>query len=223
VFNSSYYSGRELSRALALDPDSSRAHTWMSRYQSASGRHDEAIAHAREAYRLQPGSPSARTVLGMALFYAGRFSEAESACEGAAALMKQFGPAWNCAMSAAAERGDQTRVMTFWRGLAAAGGSPVAAFEGAQNRADYSMTAYWRERVARLESSTPGDDPRWQSVGVAVASAHADDPARAIRWLERAADRRIDQLIYAAVHPAFNGLRVDPRFIAVLERVGLPR
>jgi tetratricopeptide (TPR) repeat protein len=144
----------ELSRALVLDPNSARAHTWMSRYQSASGRQDEAIAHAREADRLLPGSPRARTALGMALFYARRFTEAESTCESATALMKQFGPAWNCAMSAAAERGDQARVMTFWSGLAAAGGSPVAAFSEASNRTGYSMTEYWRETIRTRSPST---------------------------------------------------------------------
>jgi tetratricopeptide (TPR) repeat protein len=211
----------ELSRALAIDPDSARAHTWMSRYQSASGRHNEAVAHAGEADRLQPGSPSARTVLGMALFYAGRFTEAEATCERAAALMKEFVPAWTCAMNAAAERGDLPRVMTFWKGLAAAGGPSATAFESAQTRSDYSLSVYWNERLARQEQSISDDDPNGQSVGVAIAAAHAGDTARTFRWLERAANRRIDQLIYAAVHPAFKDLHGNPRFAAVLERVGL--
>jgi serine/threonine-protein kinase len=213
----------ELSRALAIDPDSARAHAWMARYHSASGRHHEAIAHAREADRLQPGSASARTALGMALFYGGRFTDAESTCERAAALMKQFVPAWSCALSAAAERGDVVRVLTFWKGLATAQGSSVTAVEAAQNRPDYSLTAYWRERLARVEPSIPDGDPKWQSVGVAIAAAHAGDTTRALRWLERAADRRIDQVIYAAVQPAFKELRGEPRFDAVLDRVGLPR
>lgn len=213
----------ELSRALALDPNSARAHTWMSRYQSASGRHDQAIAHAREADRLQPGSPSARTALGMALFYAGRFTEAEATCERAAALMKEYVPAWSCAMNAAAERGDLARVMTFWKGQVATGFASVKAFEAAQARADYSLAVYWRDRLARMEASIPENDPRWQSVNVAVAAAHAGDTTRAFLWLERAANRRVDQLAYAAVHPAFKDLRGDPRFAAVLERVGLRR
>lgn len=212
-----------LSRALAIDPDSARAHTWLSRYQSASGRHDEAIAHAREADRLQPGSPSARTALGMALFYAGRLTDAEATCERAARLMKEFGPAWNCAMNAAAERGDLAGVMTFWKGLAAAGGASMTAFEAAQARPDYSLTVYWRERLARMEAAIPETDPTLQSVGVAIAAAHAGDTARTFHWLERAANRRVDQLAYAAVHPAFKQLHGDPRFSAVLERVGLRR
>jgi DNA-binding winged helix-turn-helix (wHTH) protein len=213
----------ELSRALAIDPDSARAHAWISRYQSASGRHEEAIAHAHEADRLQPGSPSARTALGLALFYAGRLTDAESTCERAAALATQFVPAWSCALSAAAERGDLARVLTFWKGLATAQGSSVTAVEAAQNRPDYSLMVYWRERLARVEPSIPDGDPKWQSVGVAIAAAHAGDTARALRWLEHAADRRMDQVIYAAVQPAFRELRDEPRFAAVLERVGVPR
>jgi hypothetical protein len=159
----------------------------------------------------------------MALFYAGRFTDAEATCERAAAMMKEYVPAWSCALSAAAERGDLARVMTFWKGLATPGGPSLTAFEAAQTRPGYSLTVYWRERLALMESSIPEDDPKWQSVGVAIAAAHVGDTARALHWLERAGNRRIDQLVYAAVHPAFKDLHGDPRFAAVLERVGLRR
>jgi hypothetical protein len=126
-------------------------------------------------------------------------------------------------MNAAAERGDPARVMTFWKGLATAGGASLTAFEAAKTRPDYSLTLYWRERLARLEPSIAEDDPKSQSVGVAIAAAHAGETDNALRWNERAANRRIDQLIYAAVHPAFKDLHGDPRFAAVLERVGVRR
>jgi DNA-binding winged helix-turn-helix (wHTH) protein/Flp pilus assembly protein TadD len=211
-----------LSRALAIDPESARAHAWMSRYQSASGRHREAIAHAREADRLQPGSPSARTALGIALFYAGRFTDAESTCERAARLAVSFVPAWRCARSAAAERGDLRRVMTFWNGLAAVHRPEAPALAAARNRPDFSLTAYWRDRLASAQT-IPESDPNWQSVTAAIAAAHAGDTPRALQWLERAASRRVDQLIFAAVHPAFKDLHGEPRFEAILERIGLGR
>lgn len=45
---------------------------------------------------------------------------------------------------------------------------------------------------------------------------------RAIDWLQRAANRRSDGLIFASVEPGLGPLRDDPRFNAVLRRVGAP-
>lgn len=44
---------------------------------------------------------------------------------------------------------------------------------------------------------------------------------RAFRWLERAADDREPLVIYLAVDPLYEPLRADPRFAALLRRLGL--
>jgi DNA-binding winged helix-turn-helix (wHTH) protein/Tfp pilus assembly protein PilF len=49
------------------------------------------------------------------------------------------------------------------------------------------------------------------------------DREGAIDWLQRAANRRSDSLIFAAVEPGLGPLRDDPRFNAVLRRVGPAR
>jgi hypothetical protein len=112
--------------------------------------------------------------------------------------------------------------MTFWNGLAAVHRPEAPALAAARNRPDFSLTAYWRDRLASAQT-IPESDPNWQSVTAAIAAAHAGDTPRALQWLERAASRRVDQLIFAAVHPAFKDLHGEPRFEAILERIGLGR
>jgi DNA-binding winged helix-turn-helix (wHTH) protein/tetratricopeptide (TPR) repeat protein len=56
----------------------------------------------------------------------------------------------------------------------------------------------------------------------AASLARAGCSEEAIDWLQRAANRRTDSLVYVAVHQAFAPLRTDPRFVGVLQRVGLP-
>ena len=49
------------------------------------------------------------------------------------------------------------------------------------------------------------------------------DTDEAFDWLEKSVEARDWQLGMLTVEPAFDGLRSDPRFAAMLERVGLPR
>jgi DNA-binding winged helix-turn-helix (wHTH) protein/Tfp pilus assembly protein PilF len=104
--------GEHLERAVALAPSSPTTHYWFARYLSATGKHDRALQHARKTVELTPTSPSARTLLGMTAFYAGRFDEAVAECEAAGALMREFEPAHMCRRAALAERQSEPG---FWR------------------------------------------------------------------------------------------------------------
>ena len=55
----------------------------------------------------------------------------------------------------------------------------------------------------------------------AVALARSGDRQRALDWLQLAANRHSDALVFAAVQPAFVTLRSEPRYLSILERVGL--
>ena len=49
------------------------------------------------------------------------------------------------------------------------------------------------------------------------------DTDRAFEWLQKALEARDWQMALLKVEPAFDGLRSDPRFAALVDRVGLPR
>ena len=70
----------ECERALALAPNSGKAHIWMALVLYLSGRHDEAVRHAEQALRLDPLGPAwyLRT-LGTAYSWVGRYEEAIAA------------------------------------------------------------------------------------------------------------------------------------------------
>jgi tetratricopeptide (TPR) repeat protein len=72
----------ECERALALDPNGSNAHIWMSITLRFAGRHEEALRFAEQALRLDPRPPSYYLrELGQAYFHNGRYDEAISALE----------------------------------------------------------------------------------------------------------------------------------------------
>ncbi len=43
----------------------------------------------------------------------------------------------------------------------------------------------------------------------------------ALDWLERACDERVANVVFLGVDPAFDPLRAEPRFQALLARIGL--
>jgi hypothetical protein len=49
------------------------------------------------------------------------------------------------------------------------------------------------------------------------------DADRAFEWLQKAFEARDWQMALLKVEPLFDGIRSDPRFAALVERVGLPR
>ncbi|MEO5823919.1 MAG: winged helix-turn-helix domain-containing protein [Vicinamibacteraceae bacterium] len=205
-----------LERAVRLDDTSARAHQWYSRYLSAAGDARGALAHAGRAVTLAPGSASARTDLGLARFYARDFRGAIDACAEAARMLPQFVPAQRCAVDAAAEAGDADLAVQWLTTYA-----PQAAAEMRDATARGGLAGFWRQRVAILETGMTDEACERRAWPLAVALAHHGQADRAIDWLQRAANRRTDLLVFAAVHPAFRPLRADPRFGSLLRRIGL--
>ena len=57
---------------------------------------------------------------------------------------------------------------------------------------------------------------------IALVYVGLDQKDEAFQWLDKAYAERSVRLINIAVHPRFAGLRSDPRFKALVQRIGLP-
>jgi hypothetical protein len=58
---------------------------------------------------------------------------------------------------------------------------------------------------------------------VALVYAGLGDRDQALAWLDRAYDERSDYMVYLSLEPMLDSLRSDPRFDALVRRVGVPR
>jgi serine/threonine-protein kinase len=56
---------------------------------------------------------------------------------------------------------------------------------------------------------------------VATVYAGLGDRPHELEWLEKAFEGRVPSLVFLAVDPRFNDLKGDPRFRALLRRIGL--
>jgi len=70
----------ECERAVALAPNSGKAHIWMALVLYLSGKHNEAVRHAEQGLRLDPVGPAwYLRILGDAYSWVGRYEEAIAA------------------------------------------------------------------------------------------------------------------------------------------------
>lgn len=83
-----------------------------------------------------------------------------------------------------------------------------------------SSDAGWRDRLDGL-LRLPDEECVSRAVSVAAAFAHVGNHDEAFKWLDIAANRRVDTVLFAAVHPGLQPLRNDARFARLRQRIGL--
>jgi serine/threonine-protein kinase len=212
---------REYALALELNPNNSHAMARYSVFLSALGRHDEAIQMARDAARLDPLTSTVRFAPGMALFYARRYEEAIAA-------WLSLEDVYPFALSAPDR-------FALGRAYAALGSyrDAVEQIGVALAKGGRTQPPAWLAELARiraLEGNRPearrilkdlSADPAAPPANLAFVHAALGDTNRAFQELYRAADQRSPVLLWANVDPRLDDLRSDPRYLGLVERIGL--
>ncbi|MBW8862890.1 MAG: tetratricopeptide repeat protein [Acidobacteria bacterium] len=208
---------RELRRAIALNPSYATAHQWLAMFLAGLGRADEALPLARRAIELDPLSANTSMTLGTVLMFAGRTDDAARQFRRVIAMQPgfAFASAWLCATYAITGRGEEALAvaerMIQEMGEARIARAGLALAYAALGRIDDAR---------RIQADLGGapDTPLFQH---AMIHAVIGDDAAAFDWLERALVTRTD-MYTLRVHPAFTRLHAHPRFVRLLEQIGLP-
>jgi serine/threonine-protein kinase len=210
--------GIEFSRALELDPNDATGHQWYANYLLARGHSEAAIGEIDQAMRLDPLSLIVPTARGDCLRSMGRSAEAEAQLEEVLRLDPAFEPACVDLFLAAEAAGHFDRAIEAHSRFAHLAGFPD---DGPELRRAYAAGGERGYFQAVLEQ-TKRVAGRGQIPYSALAYLyiHVGEPERAIEVLERSVDSHDAGLITLGVDVMWKPLSSNPRFQALLRRIG---
>jgi tetratricopeptide (TPR) repeat protein len=211
----------EFKRALELAPGSAQTHYYYS-YNSLlpRGKLDEAVSELRRAADLDPLSLIINTNLGETLRMARRYDEAIAQCRKTLELDSRFGPAHATLGRSYEYKGMYPEAIREFR--IALEYSPTYTQPLANLGHAYALSgkkAEARKVLAELhERAKAGYIPPWDLATVYVALGEKE---QAIASLEEGYEMHAYALIFLNVDPRFDSLHSEPRFQALVRRVGL--
>ncbi len=209
---------REFRRALELDDNYVPAHQWYALYLAAMGRTNESVNQMRYAQRLDPLSPAAYAGLGYMYYFAHDYEQAIKQANVALKLNGNSMAAHAVIGWAYTEQKKYTdAIEELQTAVRLSGGVPL--YRCTLARAHALAGNLWEEEKLLRELETEQHQAHGVGTGIAAIYAALSNNEKALDWIEHTAPGDI-QANWLRVDPAFDGLRHDPRFAAVVNRIG---
>lgn len=209
-----------LLRAMALGPTLAIAHRRWSMALAAVGRLAEAERAIRRAIALEPRALDARGDLLEILLAARRYRHAAAEAGNTLTLAPDLGDAWYQRGWALASAGDEIEgVDCLLKGLELRGVAPER-LSGLKTVFQTAGFAGYCGAAADLFAEQPMVFMR-PGMHIAVLRARAGQPHDAFATLEAAAARGDPSLMFLPWMPYFDGLKSDPRYASLTNRVRL--
>jgi len=212
---------KEFKLAIARNRSYPTAHHWHAIFLSAMGRHEEAMAEIDQALRLDPVSAIIRASRGWIQYHRRQFDESIVESKKALDLDADFVRAHTYLGMNYLKKGmAQDAIREFTEADRLAGSIPITLVQRAEA---YALAGRTAESHAILADLIRPRAPRYVSPSdIASLYIWLGDNDRAMDWLAKAFDERSFNMVYLKVHPIYDPLRQDPRFVTLLRRMQFP-
>ena len=212
---------RQMKMGLRFSPGSAIVHNRYAVYLQAVGRLGEAVREARRAVELDPLSFFMNRELGRALYLGRNYDEAVTQLHRSAELDPHSSVVNNWLSWIAEKKGDHTSAMELALLNAPLDGWPeksITALREAHEARDWKRFCevdlrYLMERVN--QPSAP--------YFIAVDELRLGHKDAAFDWLEKSLEDKTVWVMWVRVDPLLDDLHSDPRFHALLNKMGLPQ
>jgi serine/threonine protein kinase/Tfp pilus assembly protein PilF len=203
-------SEKEFKRAIELSPNYSTARQWYGEFLVATGRLDEGLKELKRAQELDPLSLIINAIIGGWFnYYARDNDKGIIQCKRILEMDPEFHPAhqflwWNYAGKKMYEDALKEAQKSNYQWA-------VASIYAMMNK-----PAEARRLLADITKN-----PERSEVGIARVYFQLGENEEGWKWLEKAYDERAYMLIFIKIDPFYDNIRSDPRFQALLKKVGL--
>jgi TolB-like protein/DNA-binding winged helix-turn-helix (wHTH) protein/Flp pilus assembly protein TadD len=211
---------QEFRRGVELNPGYATAHHWYAWHLSLLGRDREALAEMRKAENLDPLSLIINTDLAELLLIAHLADESVQQSRKTIQMDANFALAHNQLGQALLQKGQHDEaIVELKKAIQSSGGSATCTANLARA---YAVSGRRNEAVQLLTDLKTRSSPGYSNASeIAVIYAALGDRDQAMTWLGKGYDERFNPGVL--LRPGFDPLRSDPRFQALVRRVGLSR
>ena len=207
--------------AIELNPSYAQARMSYSFFLEAMGRQEESIREAEAAQMIDPLSLGINVNLGWQYLRAGRLEQALSQLEKTDELRSGF---WGVHWARGhyyRRKGEYDRAIeAFEKAEGAGGGYTLPMTDLGYTYAIAGRSAEAREILDRLKALA--EKSYVSPYNMATVHVGLGEIDETFAWLEKAFESRSRSMAWLNVAREYDGLRSDPRFTSLVERVGLP-
>jgi TolB-like protein len=212
----------EQQRAIALNPNYATAHLRYSQYLSFRERFDEALREARRAEDLDPFSVVVRKNTAFVLYWARQYDEAMEQYRKVLEMEPTFPQALREIGLVYEQKRMFPQAIAVLQKTIRLPGNYLMMMSTADLGHVFAVSGRKREaRKILNELQELAEKHDVSAFDIAVIHAGLGDKAEALAWLEKAYDDRSFFLVSLNVDPRFDHLRAEPRFRALVQRIGL--
>ncbi|MGB7025047.1 MAG: winged helix-turn-helix domain-containing protein [Candidatus Acidiferrales bacterium] len=212
--------GKEFRRAIDLNPNYPTAHQWYAEYLAWQGRFDEAFAESERARQLDPLSLIITTDHAAILYYSRQYDRAIEQLHTVLDIQPDFPRARAILILAYVQKGQFAQASAYIESFRRTDHSPAVwavdsylyGRAGQLAQARHALAKFQQlNRHAQVDSAT----------FLALAYAGSGEKEQLFNALQQALVERSNSLVALKVDPIYDPYRADPRFQALLRRVGL--
>ncbi|MDQ1349144.1 MAG: Non-specific serine/threonine protein kinase [Acidobacteriota bacterium] len=210
-----------IQRAIELNPGSAAARRRHWLLLVCQLRLDEALKEIELARRLDPLSAQVSANVGVQYLFLGRHADAIAELGHALELDPDYALTHVYLFLTYSElKKDPERGLELQFYIAdLAGAELLPEYNRRLGRDGYESALHWL--ATTLDANPPQGEASRFGV-IAGLLAQAGEREKALTWLERGVEKRAWDMGFLAVAPDYRNLRSEPRFAALLEKIGLP-